>query len=50
MSHARLRGCVLAWLLVPGADHLPVHLDSALERRDGMSVAQQAVRFFGLER
>jgi hypothetical protein len=33
---------------VPGADHQLEHIDQAIRRSEGMSLAQKAARFFGL--
>jgi polyhydroxybutyrate depolymerase len=34
---------------LPGTDHALDHIDAALQKSEGLSVAQQAVRFFGLD-
>ena len=34
--------------VVPGADHFLDHIDTAMQTRDGVSIADRAVRFFGL--
>jgi poly(3-hydroxybutyrate) depolymerase len=43
-------GAVFELQIVAGADHFLDHIDAAMQRDAGMSVAQKAVRFFGLER
>lgn len=34
--------------VVPGADHALTHIDDAIRRREGTSLAQKSARFFGL--
>lgn len=36
--------------ILPGTDHALDHIDAALQKNEGMTVSQQAVRFFGLDR
>jgi polyhydroxybutyrate depolymerase len=36
--------------IVPGADHFLNHIEAVVEKRDGVSVAQKAARFFELAR
>ncbi|HEY8950526.1 MAG TPA: PHB depolymerase family esterase [Rhizomicrobium sp.] len=36
--------------ILPGADHALDHIDAVLQKSEGMTVAQQVVRFFGLDK
>ncbi len=41
-------GASYTLLLLPAADHLLDHIGEALQKAEGVSIAQKAVRFFGL--
>jgi len=34
--------------IVPGADHMLEHIDAAIQRTDGMTIAEKSARFFGI--
>jgi polyhydroxybutyrate depolymerase len=36
--------------ILPGADHFLAHIDAAIERSEGISIAEKSARFFGLSR
>lgn len=43
-------GAIYTLQIVPGADHMLDHINTAIEQRDGVTIGETAARFFGVER